>query len=130
MFPLSLLGSTTLLCPPAFSSALAVSMIRFLMSVARLKKAFSTLILDFADTSMNGIPSSSASCCPRSVDTTRFSSQSHLFPINILLTPSVACCSTLENQVRMSVFVYVSCGVLRNSQRTGKGRKGRGITIE
>lgn len=30
------------------------------------------------------------------------SSQSHLLPIRILLTPSVACCSTFECQVRMS----------------------------
>ena len=49
------------------------------------------------------MPSSSASCWPRSVETARFSSQSHLLPIRILFTPSVACCSTLENQVRMSV---------------------------
>jgi len=27
---------------------------------------------------------------------------SHLFPIKILLTPSLACCSMLENQLRMS----------------------------
>lgn len=49
------------------------------------------------------MPSSSASCWPFSVETTRFSSQSHLLPMRILLTPSVACCSTFANQVRMSV---------------------------
>ena len=31
-----------------------------------------------------------------------FSSQSHLFPMRILCTPSLVCCSTFENQVRMS----------------------------
>lgn len=60
-------------------------------------------MLLFALTSRKGMPSSSASCWPRSVLTARFSSQSHLLPIRILLTPSVACCSTLENQVRMSI---------------------------
>lgn len=54
------------------------------------------------------MPSSSARAWPRSVLTARFSSQSHLLPMRILLTPSVACCSTLENQVRMSV-VCQSC---------------------
>ena len=48
------------------------------------------------------MPSSSASAWPCSVETARFSSQSHLFPIRILLTPSEACCSTFENHVRMS----------------------------
>jgi hypothetical protein len=76
---------------------------RFLMSPARLKKAFSTLMFDLALTSMKGMPSSLASAWPCSVETARFSSQSHLLPMRILLTPSVACCSTLENQVRMSV---------------------------
>jgi hypothetical protein len=61
------------------------------------------LIFDFADTSRNGMPSSSASAWPCSVETARFSSQSHLLPMRILLTPSEACCSTLENHVRMSV---------------------------
>ena len=61
------------------------------------------LIFDLADTSRKGMPSSSANCCPCSVDTARFSSQSHLLPIRILLTPSLACCSTLENHVLMSV---------------------------
>ena len=46
---------------------------------------------------------SSARAWPCSVETARFSSQSHLLPMRILFTPSVACCSTLENQVRMSV---------------------------
>jgi len=87
---------------PVESRAPCVSTSRFLISPARLKKAFSTLMFDFAETSMNGIPSSSASAWPCSVLTTRFSSQSHLLPMRILLTPSLACCSTLENQVRMS----------------------------
>lgn len=65
-------------------------------------------MLDFAETSRKGIPSSSASCWPRSVETTRLSSQSHLFPIRILFTPSVACCSTLENQVLMSKDQWVN----------------------
>jgi hypothetical protein len=59
-------------------------------------------MLLFADTSKKGMPSSSASAWPRSVEMARFSSQSHLLPMRILLTPSVACCSTLENQVRIS----------------------------
>lgn len=81
------------------------------MSVARSKKAFSTLMLDLALTSRKGMPSSSARAWPFSVDTTRLSSQSHLLPIRILLTPSVACCSTLENQVRMSAQgLFVSRG--------------------
>lgn len=71
-------------------------------------------MLLFAETSKNGIPSSSASCCPLSVETARFSSQSHLLPIKILLTPSVACCSTFENHVRMS----------RSHQLTSAGAKG------
>lgn len=53
------------------------------------------------------MPSSSASCWPRSVETARFSSQSHLLPIRIFLTPSVACCSTFENHVRISVKLFV-----------------------
>ena len=72
---------------------------------ASVKKASSTPSLTLAEVSMNLMPSSSASCCPRSVETARFSSQSHLLPIRILLTPSVACCSTLENHVRMSVVI-------------------------
>lgn len=63
------------------------------------------LMLLLAETSRKGMPSSSASCWPLSVETTRFSSQSHLLPMRILLTPSVACCSTFANQVRMSVWV-------------------------
>jgi len=76
---------------------------RFLISEASEKKAFSTLMFDFADTSMKGMPSSSARAWPWAVETARFSSQSHLLPMRILLTPSEACCSTFENQVRMSV---------------------------
>src|SRR5690349_14444688 len=74
------------------------------------------LMLLLAETSRNGMPSSSARAWPCSVETTRFSSQSHLLPIRILLTPSVACCSTFWNQVRMSVkklvqgFVGGVCG--------------------
>lgn len=66
------------------------------------------LILFLADTSRNGMPSSSASCWPCSVDTALFSSQSHLFPMSILWTPSLACCSTLLNQVRISVNSLIS----------------------
>ena len=62
-------------------------------------------MLLFAETSRKGMPSSSARAWPRSVLTARFSSQSHLLPMRILLTPSVACCSTLENHVRMSAGV-------------------------
>lgn len=53
---------------------------------------------------MKGMPSSSARAWPWAVLTARFSSQSHLLPMRILFTPSLACCSTLENQVRMSVL--------------------------
>ena len=60
-------------------------------------------MLLFAETSRKGIPSSSARAWPCSVETARLSSQSHLLPMRILLTPSEACCSTLENQVLMSV---------------------------
>ncbi len=66
------------------------------------------LMLLLAETSRNGMPSSSASAWPCSVETARLSSQSHLLPIRILLTPSVACCSTLANQVRISVRGMVS----------------------
>lgn len=69
-------------------------------------------MLDLAETSMKGMPSSSANCCPRSTETARFSSQSHLLPIRILLTPSVACCSTFENQVRMSGYSVLLCELL------------------
>src|SRR5690242_18649109 len=70
-------------------------------------------MLLLAETSRKGMPSSSARAWPRSVETARFSSQSHLLPMRILLTPSVACCSTLENHVRMSgelasnMYIYV-----------------------
>ncbi len=74
-------------------------------------------MLLFAETSMKGIPSSSASCWPRSTEIARFSSQSHLLPISILLTPSVACCSTLENQVRMSACYQLSCLAARGEKR-------------
>ena len=65
------------------------------------------LIFDFAETSIKGIPSSSASACPCSVLTCLFSSQSHLLPMRILFTPSLACCSTLENHVLISEAVLV-----------------------
>ena len=71
---------------------------------AREKNASSTLMLDFADVSMNGIPSSWARALPCSSETTRFSDQSHLFPMRILWTPSVACCSTFWNHVRISTL--------------------------
>src|SRR6185295_12108971 len=100
------LWSPTLTACPEFCSVLDVSTIFFLMSAARLKKASSMFLLVFAETSRNGMPSSSARAWPCSVDTARFSSQSHLFPIRILLTPSVACCSTLANQVRISERLY------------------------
>jgi hypothetical protein len=46
---------------------------------------------------------SSPSCGTTSLQLlTRFSSQSHLLPIRILLTPSLACCSMFECHVRMS----------------------------
>jgi hypothetical protein len=61
-------------------------------------------MLLLAETSRKGMPSSSARAWPCSVEMARFSSQSHLLPMRILLTPSVACCSTLENHVRMSVI--------------------------
>jgi hypothetical protein len=51
---------------------------------------------------MNFIPSSSASWRPCSSVTTRLSVQSDLFPISILLTPSAACCSMFECQLRIS----------------------------
>ena len=60
------------------------------------------LMLLLAETSRKEMPSSSARAWPFSWETTRLSSQSHLLPIRILLTPSVACCSTFSNQVRMS----------------------------
>ena len=68
---------------------------------------------------MKGMPSSSASCWPRSTETARFSSQSHLLPIKILFTPSVACCSTLENQVRMSAwYQYLQLAAYRCKKLT------------
>ena len=75
---------------------------------AREKNASSTLMFDFAEVSMNGMPSSWASALPCSSETTRFSVQSHLFPIRILWTPSVACCSTFWNHVRISAGKRVS----------------------
>lgn len=81
------------------------------------------LVFVLADTSRKGMFSSSASCWPRSVETTRFSSQSHLLPIRILLTPSVACCSTLANHVRMSVgeAVLNMFGRFEGGKEEGKG---------
>jgi hypothetical protein len=69
---------------------------------ARAKKASSTLMLFFALASMNRTPSSSANSWPCCSVMTFLSVQSHLFPTRILLTPSDACCSILECQVRMS----------------------------
>lgn len=70
--------------------------------LASVKKASSTPSLSLALVSKNLRPNSSANCLPCSKVTARFSSQSHLLPIRILLTPSEACCSILACQVRMS----------------------------
>lgn len=99
---------------------------RFLISEASEKKAFSTLMFDFADTSMKGMPSSSARAWPWAVETARFSSQSHLLPIRILLTPSLACCSTFENQVRMSVERKGQPRCRDKEQRRSRGERKKG----
>ena len=94
--------------------------------VARVMKALSTFTLVLAEVSMNGILNSAASSLPFSVSTTftkkkcfsikchitragrvrerltLLSFMSHLFPIKILLTPSLACCSMLRIQVLMA----------------------------
>ena len=70
--------------------------------LAKVKNASSTPSLDFALVSRNLRPNSSASCLPCSSETDRFSSQSHLFPMRILLTPAEACCSMFECHVRTS----------------------------
>ena len=82
-------------------------------------------MFDFAEVSMNGTPSSCASALPCSSETTRFSVQSHLFPMRILWTPSVACCSTFWNHVRMSARTYV-----RNLEIQQYKEMVRGYTIE
>mmetsp|Transcript_7998 Transcript_7998/g.32892 ORF Transcript_7998/g.32892 Transcript_7998/m.32892 type:complete len:206 (+) Transcript_7998:252-869(+) len=64
-----------------------------LMILAMAKNASLTLVLAFALVSKNGMPNSFASASPCSVEITRFSSASDLFPTKILLTPSLACCS-------------------------------------
>ena len=79
----------------------AISIPTYLASV---KNASSTPSFRRADVSMNLIPSSLASSRPCSSVTARFSVQSDLFPMRILLTPSDACCSMLACQVRMSIF--------------------------
>lgn len=82
----------------------------FLMSLTKEKKALSMLMLDLADTSRKGIPSSSARACACSVETTRFSCcMSHLFPIRILLTPLGACSSTFEYHARISAGQCMVC---------------------
>jgi hypothetical protein len=48
---------------------------------------------------------------------TFFSSQSHLLPIRILLTPSEACCSMLACHVRMSVIAVLG---VRGKARVGR----------
>lgn len=73
-----------------------------LTSRAREKNASSTWSLFFAEVSTYGIPSSLASACASSVDTTRFSVQSDLLPTRRRDTPSDACCSMFECHVRMS----------------------------
>lgn len=70
--------------------------------LANEKKASSTPSFTFADVSMNLIPSSLARALPCSSVTARLSVQSDLLPMRILFTPSDACCSILECQVRMS----------------------------
>ena len=88
--------------------------------LASVKKASSTPSLIFADVSMKRMPSSSASSQPCSSVTARLSVQSDLLPIRILLTPSEACCSMFECQVRMSnePWVLTSGEIKGNGLRT------------
>ena len=67
---------------------------RVLISPAIVMNASSTFTLALALVSKNGIPNSSANACPRAFVIARFSSDtSHLFPIKILFTLELACCS-------------------------------------
>ena len=75
--------------------------------LASVKNASSTPSFTFADVSMKRMLSSSASSRPCSSVTARLSVQSDLLPIRILLTPSEACCSMFECQVRMSDELWV-----------------------
>lgn len=75
---------------------------RVLMSLANVKNASSTPSFALALVSRNRKPNSSASSLPCSSVTARFSSQSHLLPMRILLTPADACCSICACQVRTS----------------------------
>ena len=77
---------------------------------AKVKKASSTPSLIFAEVSKNRSPNSSANCFPSSRLTTRFSSQSHLLPMRILLTPGEACCSMFECHVRISIGCKAKVG--------------------
>lgn len=70
--------------------------------LASVKNASSTPSFTFALVSMNLMPSSCASSRPCSSLMTFLSTQSHLFPTRILFTPSEACCSMFECQVRTS----------------------------
>lgn len=86
--------------------------------LASVVNASSTIILPFAEVSMNGRLYSSASLRPSSVLITFLSNISHLLPSRILFTPSLACCSMFFIQWRiskrgMSTFGYLVATVCR-----------------
>ena len=84
--------------PPARISFCSILL---LMSRASVKNASSMLRFAFAEVSRNFVPYSIASCSPRSLDTSRRSSMSHLFPIIIRSTSDAACSSMLRIQFLM-----------------------------
>jgi len=93
---------------PDPSTLIPGTRVREYAHLASVKNASSTPSFAFALVSRNLNPNSSASARPWSSETARFSSQSHLLPIRILLTPEEACCSMLECQVRMSASASAS----------------------
>ena len=99
------------------------------MSRASVKNASSTPSLTLAEVSMNLMPSSLASSRPCSSVTARFSVQSDLLPMRILLTPSEACCSMFACHVRMSACAARGGPRIHRPEedrRRGQGRRKRG----
>ena len=78
---------------------------------------------------MNVIPSSLARALPCSSVTALLSVQSNLLPMRILFTPSDACCSILECQVRISGVVVTENGILVKL-REGSGHLYWTLTVE
>jgi len=73
---------------PVFSYVLSFLELASLISLAKVKKAFSTLLAVLAEVSINLIPKLSALSLPSSKDTALAFSKSHLFPTKSFTTPS------------------------------------------